>query len=186
MKQTTNYGFPLYEPNDVTSYLTTYNETMTQIDGAIKVVDTQVQKNTTDLAGVEQQAASNHDEINNLTAEVSDNITAIQGHTAQIAAQNQRLDQQDIKITGLQGQVGNIGTMYSGVLSANEVTLAIAIGNQIDNIVVDVYTSKYGLAPKTVEIRKASGGQPNLCVTTWDAQGSDTNVTIKITPITAA
>lgn len=182
MKQTPNYGFPIYEPNDVTSYLTTYNDTMTQIDGTIKTVDDQVQKNTTDLAGVEQQATSNHDEINELTGEVSDLTTTTQGHTAQIAAQNQRIDQQDIKITNAETKLGNIGTLYNGVLSANEVTLAIPIGDLIDNIVVDIYTSVFGLAPKTAEIRAASGGQPNICVTTWDAQAADVNVTVKITP----
>ncbi len=186
MKQTPNYGFPIYEPNDVTSYLTTYNDTMTKIDGAIKTVDDQVQKNTTDLAGVEQQASSNHDEINELTGEVSDLTTASQGHTAQIAAQNQRLDQQDIKITNVESTLGtvsgNVGTLYNGVLSANEVTLAIPIGNLIDNIIVDIYTSVYGLSPKTAEIRAASGGQPNICVTTWDAQAADVNVTVKISP----
>lgn len=182
MKATPNYGFPTYEPNDVTSYLTTYNETMTKIDATIKTVDDQVQKNTTDLAGVEQQATSNHDEINGLTVEVSDLTTTTQGHTAQIAAQNQRIDQQDIKITATESKLGSLGTLYNGVLSANEETLAIPIGDLIDNIIVDIYSSTYGLAPKTAEIRAASGGQPNICVTTWEPQASDVNVTVKITP----
>lgn len=183
MKVTENYGLSIYEPNDVTSYLTTYNSTMVKIDATIKSVDDQVQKNTTDLAAVEQQATSNHDEINNLTAEVSDNTTAIQGHTAQIAGQNQRLDQQDIKITAAEEKLANVGSQYRGVLTANETTLAITIGNQIDNILIDVYSSVYGLHPLTAEIRPATGGQPNLCVTTLDAQATDVNVTIKITPM---
>lgn len=46
--QTPNYGFPIYKPGDTTSYLNTFNGGMTEIDSALKGVET----TANDAAGV--------------------------------------------------------------------------------------------------------------------------------------
>jgi len=181
MKQTPNYGLPIYEPNDVTSYLTTYNQTMTQIDADMKQIEDQSTKNTTDIAGLEQQASSSHDEINELTGEVSDLKTTVSGQTSQINGLSNTQTAQAAEILAIQNKLGeSTQVFYSGVLSANEETLAIAIGEHTDNLIIMPTCSVYGLAPLTMEVRAASGGQPNLIVSTWTAQSTDVNVTFVV------
>ncbi len=182
MQKTPNYQFDLYEENDVTSYLTTYNNTITAIDTAVHGVETQVTKNTTDVTSLEQQLANANDEINELTGEVSDLTTLTSGHTDQINGLSQRVQQSELNVTNLTNEVNavkeSVGTVYRGVLSANEETLAITIGEFTDDTLVDIYASVYGLQPLTMELRPASGGQPNLCVTTWTAQAEDIKVAV--------
>lgn len=182
MRYTPNYDLTQYEDNDVTSYLVHYNGDMAKIDEAMHANATDIAKNQTDLSSVETQLATANDEINNLTAEVSDNTTALQGHTSQIAGIDQQLTQVKADILYNHNQIESVadvaGTVYRGVLSANEETLAIQIGNFDANTLVDVYTDIYGVNPLTIELRAATGGQPNLCVTTWDAQSVDLHVAI--------
>lgn len=181
MKQTPNYGLPIYEPNDVTSYLTTYNSTMTQIDADMKQIEDQATKNTTDIAGLEQQASSNHDEINELTGEVSDLKTTVNGQTSQINGLTNTQTAQAAEILTIKNELAvSTQEFYSGVLSANETTLAIAIGQHIDNLIIMPTSSVYGVSPLTVEIRPASGGQPNLIISTWPAQAADLSVTFVV------
>lgn len=182
MKLTDNAKLTIYEANDITSYLTSsgWNGNMEKIDAYLGNLQTEVQKNTTDITALESQVGNDHDEINNLTSEVSDLTTAVSGNSANIAGLTTRLNTAETNITQLQDDVAKAGTVYRGVLSANETTLAITIGDFTNNSLVDIYASVYGLAPLTAELRPASGGQPNLCVTTWDAQASDVSVAVII------
>lgn len=182
MKETSNFGLTIYEPNDVLSYLTTegWNGTMEKIDSSMKQIEDVGSQNTLDLTTLEQQVTSDHDELNNLTGEVSDLTQTVSGNTANIAGLTTRVGTAEQNITALQGQVATLGTTYRGVLSEGETTLAITIGDFTENSLVDTYQSVYGIAPLTVELRPASGGQPNLCVTTWDKQEEDMDVAVKI------
>lgn len=69
------------------------------------------------------------------------------------------------------------GKTYTGILTANSTSLTINIEDFNDNSLVDVYTDKWGVYPKTVELKS---GSPNTCVMTWNAQTSAINVTIII------
>lgn len=186
MQFTPNYELPLYEDNDITDWMSEngFNGAMTKIDTAIKAVDTDIKKANTDITGLEQQMANANDEINELTGEVSDLQTLTSGQTSQINNLTTQMNQQSIKITELENQVEaldtDIGSKYYGVLSSGETTLAITIGNFTQDSLVDIYAETYGIAPLTVELRAASGGQPNLCVTTWDAQAGDVRVGVYI------
>lgn len=182
MIYTQNYRFPQYEENDVTSYLTTYNNTMEQIDTAIHNNETSIIKNTTDIETLENQQSTTDANVTDINNRLADVEIASQGHTA-------RLNGIDQSITAIQGDIANINTelgtiadiagkVYNGVLSAGETTLAITIGDFDDNTLVDVYVSQYGIAPLTIELREATGGQPNLCVMTFDEQQSDLRVAV--------
>lgn len=182
MRLTDNAKLTIYEANDITSYLTStgWNGTMEKIDAYLGNLNTQMEKNTADITALESQVSGDHDEINNITTELSDLTSTVSGNTANIAGLTTRINTAETNITSLQDDVAKAGTVYRGVLSANETTLAITIGEFTDNSLVDIYASVYGLAPITVELRPASGGQPNLCVTTWDAQTSDVAVAVII------
>lgn len=182
MKQTTNMGLTIYEANDVTSYLTSsgWNGTMEKIDQYCAQTQTETEKNSEDIAALESQVGGDHDEINNITSELSNLTEKVSGNTANIAGLTTRMNTAESNITKLQEDMAKTGVVYRGVLSANETTLAITIGDFTANSLVDIYASVYGLAPLTAELRPASGGQPNLCVTTWDAQASDVQVAVVI------
>lgn len=182
MKETPNFGLTIYDPNDVLSFLTTegWNGTMEKLDTSMKQIEDVGSQNTLDLTTLEQQVSSDHDELNNLTGEVSDLTQAVNGNVSNIAGLTTRMNQAEVNITNLGNRVATLGTTYRGVLSAGETTLAIVIGEFGEDSLVDTYQSVYGIAPLTVELRPASGGQPNLCVTTWDSQTEDMNVAVKI------
>lgn len=184
MRLTPNYKFQQYEPDDVTSWLTTYNQFVGAVDSTIFGVDERVVKNTTDIIGLEQQVATDHDEINEITGELSDLNTTVSGHSAQISGINNTVAGQNNKIAEIESNVEDIsnrvGTVYNGVLTANETTIAVQIGEFNDLTSVQIGTSVWGVTPNSVELRAASGGQPNLCVMTFDAQSSDVKVAVKI------
>lgn len=182
MQYTPNYGLSLYQPNDTTAFMTSYgwNGSMTKIDESMSQIQVETTKNSTDIAALESQVSGDHDEINNVTVELSDLTEKVTGNTANIAGLGQRMTTAETNIQTLQNDMANVGVVYRSVLSANETTLAITIGDFTDNSLVDVYSSKYGLAPTNVELRPATGGQPNICVTTWPAQSNDLLVAVII------
>lgn len=186
MKTTPNYGLTIYEPNDITAYMSAsgWNGTMEKLDTDMNGIQTQVTTSATNLATLEQQVSTDHDEINTLTSEVSDLTTTVQGNTANIAGLDTRITQTNTTVAGLQQDIAGIdeqiGQTFRGVLSKGETTLAITIGEFTNTSLVDVYSGTYGVNPLTIELRAASGGQPNLCVTTWDAQTDDMDVAVVI------
>lgn len=182
MNFTENYQLTLYEPNDVTNYMqsTGWNGTMSKLDTAMKAIENKADKNGLDLSTLEQQVSTNTDEINQITDEVSGLTQTVNGNTANIAGLNTRVTKAEAEIVNLKETAGTEKYFY-GILSANETTLAITIDGFADNTLVDVYCSVWGDSPKTLELRAANGGQPNLCVTTWTAKNSDRQVAVKIT-----
>lgn len=182
MQYTPNLQLPMYEDNDVTSYLTTYNNTMELIDAAVHKNTTDIIKNTTDLSGLENQVTTLQDEVTTNTADVSQLQTDVSGHASRLNGIDQSITALQAKDAELQTQIDSTadvaGQEFGGILTANETTLAITIGTFDDNTLVDVYTSIYGVNPLTIELREATGGQPNVCVTTWDTQASDMKVTV--------
>lgn len=182
MQYTPNLKLPQYEDNDVTSYLTTYNETMGLIDTAVAKNSTDIAKNTTDLSGLESQVTTLQDEVTTNTADISALETTVSGHASRLNGIDQSITALQTTDASLQTQIDSTadvaGQVYGGILTANETTLAIPIGEFDENTLVDVYTSIYGVNPLTIELRGATGGQPNVCVTTWDTQASDMKVTV--------
>lgn len=185
MQYTPNYKLPVYEPNDPTSYLVTYNETMQMIDTAIHDNEENITKAATDITGLESQMEIANNEINELTGELSDLTTEVHGNTSNIGGlqntvseQNNRIAALGTKVDGLQEQTG---TIFRGVLTANEEVIAIPIEEFDQNTLVDVYTSIFGFNPENVELRAAQGGQPNICVITFaDSQASDVDIAVII------
>lgn len=182
--QTPNYGYPIFEDNDIPGWLTSWNNTMTGIDADIKNVQTQVTKNATDTSTLETQASTAATQIATLQTQVSGIDTKVNGNASNIAGLQNTTNNLSNQITQANNAINNLqanqGNVYRGTLSAGETTLAIQIGNFNNNSLVDIYSSVYGTYPNTMELRPASGGQPNLCVTTWDVMSSDLNVAVKI------
>lgn len=181
MKTTPNFALTIYEPNDVTSYLSAsgWNGTMEKIDSALESIQTAGATNATDIATLEAQTKTNEEDIETLTTDVSDLKTATNGNASNVSGLSTRVITLETKVQTLQEETGT-EKRYNGVLSTGETTLAIEIGDFDNMSLVDVYSSIYGVNPLTIELREASSGQPNLCVTTWDEQSVDLNVSVKI------
>lgn len=188
MKETPNFGLTIYDPNDVLSYLTTegWNGTMEKIDTSMKQLEDVGSKNTLDLTTLEQQVSSDHDELNKLTGEVSDLTKVVSGNTSNINGLTNTINGVIVDVNGLKESVAGVGSFYTAVLSKGETTLSVILGDVVDNIAVDIYTDLIDnnpVIPLTREIRPATGGQPNLCVLTFDRLAVDLGVYVKITQI---
>lgn len=184
MEYTPNYQLPLYTDNDVTSYMTIYNETMSDIDTALHDINTKVVKTDTDITALESQVETNTQTISTMAETVSDNSTAISGLQSRASGTDQSITALQVALQTTNEKLDNVSNavekVYRGTLSSGEKTLAITIGEFGSNTLVDVYSSVYGVNPLTIELRAATGGQPNLCVTTWDVQTEDVNVAVSI------
>lgn len=182
MEYTPNIKLPQYTDNDTTSYLTVYNETMSLLDTAIFANQTNITKNDTDIATLENQMSNANDSITQLETSNEQTTEGLTGAVSRITALEQQQSSTTQAITNLDTKIDSVadvaGTIYSGTLSTGEETLAIAIGAFANNTLVDVYTSVYGVNPLTIELREATSGQPNLCVMTFDAQTEDVNVSV--------
>ena len=182
--QTTNYGYPIFAPNDIPGWLTSWNNTMSAIDADLKNIQTQVTKNQTDTTTLEEQASTASTQIDTLQQQVSGIDTKVNGNSQNISALQNTTNNLSLQLTQANNAISNLqanqGNVYRGTLSKGENTLAIQIGNFDSNSLVDIYASVYGVYPESMELRPASGGQPNLCVTTWETMNSDLNVAVKI------
>lgn len=154
MQQTENFGLTIYEPNDVTSYLTSsgWNGTMTKLDSIIKSIQTEGVKNGSDIAALELQTSNLNKNIETINDDVNTLKNATSGNTSNINGLNNRVIAVEKEVETLSEKVGK-ENWYTGVLSAGETTLAIEIGTFTDVTLVDVYSSIYGVDPVSVELR---------------------------------
>lgn len=186
MQETSNYQYPIWEDNDIPTWLVGWNNTMTKIDKDIKAVADRETESETNISGLETQITNANDEINNLTGEVSDNTRNIQSNKEAIeAVKGNVTDLQNRMLTAENGiKELNVATgkVYRGVLVSTETTLAIEIEKYNDKTLVEVFASKYGVAPLTVELRTQSDPTKYVCVTTWDkgVGGGDMQVAVLI------
>lgn len=182
MEYTPNFKFPIYTDNDTTSYLTTYNTTMGLIDTAIEEATTTIAKNTTDISALESQSQTTTESLSTLTETVAENSTSISGLKSRADGAEQQISTLQNALATTNENLDSVadvaGKIFKGTLSTGETTLAVTIGEFTDNTLVDVYTNVYGVNPLTIELRKATSGEPNLCVMTFDAQGEDINVAV--------
>lgn len=154
-KQTTNYALPIYAPDDVTSYLVTWNGAMTLIDTTIANVQTEAEKAGEDIqlveasvnqltASVQQLNTSVEQNSNNIATNTSD-ISGVKSNVASIIKDVNNLDS---KVTAVEQEVG---AAYKGVMSATETKVTINVSGLTAESMIDVYTSTYGIVPNSVE-----------------------------------
>ena len=179
---TTNYNFTLYEPDDVPTWLVGWNNTMTSIDSTIKSVDDKAIKSAADVGTLETQMQTATETLEQHGTDIEQAKTDIAGLKAQDTALGTRIDQQDIKIETLSGEVNAsvdmVGKAFKGVLSRGETTLSIVVDKINEFTLVDVYISAAGVVPKSVEVRASSAPTQNIVVMAFDAQESDMTVAV--------
>lgn len=136
-KSTTNYNFPIYAENDVTSYLITWNNAMTELDSVIANVQKIAEKAGADVGLVEQTVANIKSSVEQLNATVTKNsqdIVNLKVETANLTGEVASLT------ADVEEAVNTVGRTYSGVLSVGEDTLTISVPTIKANSSIDVYT----------------------------------------------
>ena len=153
-KSTTNYNLPIYAPDDVTSWLVTWNGAMTELDKIISNVQKMAEAAGTDVTLVEQA-------VEQLQTGVQQLNTAVTKNGNDIATANGEISGVKSNVANLTGDVANltaeveeavskVGTVYAGVIGVGENTLSINTPNLKADSLVDVYTDEYGVVPKSV------------------------------------
>lgn len=145
---TTNYNLPIFVGSDVPSWLTDWNSAMQLLDTAIGNVLTVANKANADiqlteaeLAEVKKAVEKALPIIETATTDIAQLKLSLQGVSSTVESLGR--DVEDLQ--------GNVGVIYSGVLSAGETTLTLSTPALTVQSIIDVYTDKFGVAPTLVE-----------------------------------
>ena len=153
-KSTANYNLPIYAPDDVTSWLVTWNGAMTELDNIISNVQKIAEKSGADVTVVEAA-------VEQLKTAVQQLNTAVAKNAEDINKANDEISGVKVNVANLTGDVASltadveeamnkVGTEYKGVIGVGEDTLTVNAPNLTADSLIDVYTDEYGLVPKNV------------------------------------
>lgn len=127
MNYTTNYRIPLYEDNDPTSYLTTYNETMELIDTslhalALKVANGEVNDRqfTAEISAIKGRLDTAENAINNLKTELATTNGKVSENSDDISTLQTQLVEQGTSIKNLLARVSALETSFESFKSVQE------------------------------------------------------------------
>lgn len=127
MNYTTNYRIPLYEDNDPTSYLTTYNETMELIDEslhalALKVANGEVNDRqfTAEISAIKGRLDTAENTINTLKMELATTNGKVSENAEDISTLETQLIEQGTSIKSLLARVSALETSFESFKSAQE------------------------------------------------------------------
>lgn len=141
MNYTTNYKIPLYEGNDPTSYLTTYNDTMELIDtslhalalkvasgeindrqftaeissikGRLDTAESAIETIKTELANTNGKVSKNSEDISTLQSQLVEQGTSIKNLIARVSALESFKTTQEQKNSGYENSLSGLSTQLS-------------------------------------------------------------------------
>lgn len=127
MTYTTNYRIPLYEANDPTSYLTTYNDTMELIDTslhalALKVASGEVNDRqfTAEISAIKGRLDTAENTINTLKTELATTNGKVSENAEDISTLQTQLVEQGASIKNLIARVSTLETSFESFKTAQE------------------------------------------------------------------
>jgi chromosome segregation ATPase len=127
MKYTSNYKIPLYEDNDPTSYLTTYNETMELIDEslhalALKVANGEVNDRqfTAEISAIKGRLDTAENTINTLKTELATTNGKVSENAEDISTLETQLVEQGTSIKNLLARVSALEAAFESFKTAQE------------------------------------------------------------------
>lgn len=127
MNYTTNYRIPLYEDNDPTSYLTTYNETMELIDTslhalALKVANGELNDRqfTAEISAIKGRLDTAENTINTLNTELATTNGKVSENTENISTLQTQLIEQGTSIKNLLARVSALETSFESFKTEQE------------------------------------------------------------------
>ena len=146
--KTTNYNLPIFVGSDVPSWLTDWNSAMQLLDTAIGNVLTVANKANADIQLTEAELAEVKTSVEKALPIIEKATTDIAQLKLSLQGINSTVESLGRDVEDLQG---NVGVIYSGVLSAGETTLTLSTPALTTQSIIDVYTDKFGVAPTLVE-----------------------------------
>lgn len=127
MNYTTNYRIPLYEGNDPTSYLTTYNETMELIDESLHALALRVESGevndrqfTAEISAIKGRLDTAENTINTIKAELATTNGKVSENAEDISTLETQLIEQGTSIKNLLARVSALETSFESFKSAQE------------------------------------------------------------------
>ena len=127
MLYTTNYNLPLYEGNDPTSYLVTYNETMEKIDEslhalALKVASGEVNDRhfTSEISAIKERLDSAESLIRTLTEELATTNSNVEKNTDDVKTLQVQLVEQGALIKNLRSEVSALESSFESFKATQE------------------------------------------------------------------
>lgn len=127
MTYTTNYRIPLYEDNDPTSYLTTYNDTMELIDTslhalALKLASGEVNDRqfTAEISAIKGRLDTAENTINTLKTELATTNGKVSENAEDISTLQTQLVEQGASIKNLLAKVSALETSFENFKAAQE------------------------------------------------------------------
>ena len=176
----TNYNLPIYAPDDVTSWLVTWNGAMTELDKIISNVQKMAEAAGTDVTLVEQAVEQLKTSVQQLNTAVTKNAGDINTANGEISGIKVNLTNLDGEVVNLRADVAEavdkVGTEYKGVIGVGENTLTVNTPNLTADSLIDVYTDEYGLVPKNVTANVAE----KLVTVTVDSRESTLQLSILV------
>lgn len=146
--KTTNYNLPIFVGSDVPSWLTDWNGAMQLLDTAIGNVLIVANKANADIQLTEAELEEVKTAVENALPIIETATTEISQLKLGLQGVNSTVESLGRDVEDLQG---NVGVMYTGMLSAGETTLTLSTPVLTAESTLDVYTDKFGVAPTLVE-----------------------------------
>lgn len=179
-KSTTNYNLPIYAPDDVTSWLVTWNGAMTELDSVIANVQKLAETAGTDVTLVEaavEQLKTGVQQLNTAVTKNAEDITNANSEISGIKVNVANLTGDVLSLTAdVEEAVNKVGTEYKGVIGVGEDTLTVNAPNLTADSLIDVYTDEYGLVPKNV----AANVSEKLVTVTVDSRETTLQLSIVV------
>ena len=127
MTYTTNYRIPLYEDNDPTSYLTTYNETMELIDESLHALSLKVANGevndrqfTAEISAIKGRLDTAENTINTIKTELATTNGKVSENAEDISTLQTQLVEQGTSIKNLLARVSALETAFESFKTAQE------------------------------------------------------------------
>lgn len=127
MNYTTNYRIPLYEGNDPTSYLTTYNETMELIDESLHALELKVASGeindrqfTAEISAIKGRLDTAETAIDTIKTELATTNGKVSHNEEDISTLQSQLVEQGASIKNLLARVSALETSFESFKTAQE------------------------------------------------------------------
>lgn len=146
--KTTNYNLPIFVGSDIPSWLTDWNSAMQLLDTAIGNVLTVANKANADIQLTEAELKEVKKAVDKALPVIETATTELAQLKLSVQGIGSTVDNLGREVETLQG---NVGVLYSGMLSAGETTLTLKADTLTNESTIDVYTDVFGVAPTLVE-----------------------------------
>lgn len=163
--------------NAINEVHTSNENTLSEVNTLVAEVREELQNvpNAENMANLQSQITENKNSISTNTTNISNLQTSLETTNANLETTNTNLGTTNTNIANLTSRVTNIeGVELTSTLTAGATSLTFTNSKITTNSTVDIYSSVYGVNPKTVTLSNGS------IAMTFKAQSSDVSVKVVV------